>query len=46
MLRSILTTASEVIGLGLATAGVGAFSWPAALIFAGIALVVIGMTQA
>jgi hypothetical protein len=37
-MRSILTTAGELAGIGLITIGIGLFCVPAALIFLGLAI--------
>ena len=45
-MRAGMTTAMELAGIALMVAGVGFVFWPAALIVAGIALVLLGWLTA
>lgn len=45
-MRAILTTALELVGIGLIVGGCAAFSPILGVISAGFALIVIGVTQA
>lgn len=40
-MREVVTTVLEVVGLGLIVAGVGFMFWPAALVVAGVGLILI-----
>lgn len=45
-MRSLLTTLAEVVGMVLVTVGIGLYSFPAALIVAGVCLVLGGIGAA